>query len=271
MVLWIILILLLVLAGGACFMIAPGKRRDTRRFEGKAFAHRGLFDNEHGVPENSLAAFRRARAHGFGVELDVQLTKDGQVVVFHDDTLERVCGNEGTIGSYTYQELQRFRLYRTRERIPLFSEVLKELGGMPVICEIKVAAGTDYQALCEKAAPLIDSYRGDICIESFNPKAVGWFRKNRPEMIRGQLTMNFMKDPGGLPFPIRLAMSHCLVNVIGRPDFIAYGVDWGETLGFMICRSFHPMLAAWTITSQEQQETVRKRYHSVIFDHYIAQ
>ena len=106
---------------------------------------------------------------------------------------------------------------------------------------------------------------------SFDPKAVGWFRKNRPEMIRGQLTMNFMKDPGGLPFPMRLAMSHCLVNVIGRPDFIAYGVDWGETLGFMICRSFHPMLAAWTITSQEQQETVRKRYHSVIFDHYIAQ
>ncbi len=271
MPLWGYLLLLLILFGLICFAVAPGKRRDTKAFEGRAFAHRGLFDNEAGIPENSLAAFRRARARGFGVELDVQLTKDGQVVVFHDDTLSRVCGDDGKIGDYAYHELKRFRLLKTPERIPLFSEVLKELGDVPVICEIKVAKGADYQALCEKALPLIKEYRGNICIESFNPYAVGWFRKNCPDMIRGQLTMNFMKDADGLPFLTRLAMSELFVNCIGRPDFVAYGVDWGETLGFKLCRSFHPMLAAWTVTSQEQQQELRRRYHSVIFDHYIAQ
>ncbi len=96
MVATIVLIVILLLAGLILFLVAPGKRRDTGKFERKAFAHRGLHDNPGGIPENSLAAFRRARAHGYGVELDVQLSKDGQVVVFHDDTLDRVCGVWGT-------------------------------------------------------------------------------------------------------------------------------------------------------------------------------
>ena len=271
MALLIILVVILLLSGAVCFMVAPGKRRDTRVFEGKAYAHRGLFDNEGKIPENSLAAFRRARMHGFGVELDVQLTKDGQVVVFHDDTLTRMCGVDGKIGDFSYHELKRFRLLGTSERIPLFSEVLQELGGMAVICEVKVAQGADYEALCKATAPFIDGYKGDICMESFDPKAVAWFKKNRPDLIRGQLTMNFLKDSGGLPFIAAFALSNLMLNFIARPDFIAYGDDWGETWGFKLCRSFHPMLAAWTVTSQDQQDRLLKKYHSVIFDHYVAQ
>ncbi len=142
---------------------------------------------------------------------------------------------------------------------------------MPVICEIKVPAGQDAAEICAKAAPFIDGYKGDICMESFNPKAVQWFRKNRPDLVRGQLTMNFMKEPCGEPLLTRIAMSHLLVNVLGRPDFIAYGDYTGDTVGFALCRLFHPMLAAWTVTSQEQQDQLKNRYHTVIFEQYLAQ
>lgn len=271
MVATIVLIVILLLAGLFLFLVAPGKRRDTGKFERKAFAHRGLHDNPGGIPENSLAAFRRARAHGYGVELDVQLSKDGQVVVFHDDTLDRVCGVPGHLYEKDYAELKRLRLLGTDERIPLFSEVLAALDGMPVICEIKVPAGQDAAEICAKAAPFIDGYKGDICMESFNPKAVQWFRKNRPDLVRGQLTMNFMKEPCGEPLLTRIAMSHLLVNVLGRPDFIAYGDYTGDTAGLALCRLFHPMLAAWTVTSQEQQDQLKNRYHTVIFEQYLAQ
>lgn len=267
----IVLVVILLIVLLFFYLVAPGKRRDTGRFERKAFAHRGLFDNKGGIPENSLAAFRRARAHGYGVELDVQLSKDGQVVVFHDDTLNRVCGVEGHLYEKDYRELRQIPLLGTDERIPLFSEVLAALDGMPVICEIKVPEGQDAAEICAKAAPFIDGYKGDICIESFNPKAVQWFKKNRPQMVRGQLTMNFMKEPCGLGLLARIGMSNLFVNVLGRPDFIAYGDYTGDTLGFAACRLFHPMLAAWTITSQEQQDKLKNRYHTVIFEQYLAQ
>lgn len=267
----ITVLVLVLLAALFIWALKPRKRRDTSRFEKKVYAHRGLYDNNNGIPENSLAAFKRARVHQYGVELDVQLTKDGKVVVFHDDTLNRMCGVDGHIYDFTYVQLRQFRLLKTGERIPLFTDVLEELDGVPVICEIKVPAGTSAAAISEKAAPMIDGYKGDICVESFDPRAVQWFRKNRPELIRGQLSMNFMKDRCGQPILFCFAMTHLLVNVLGRPDFIAYGVDLGAPVGFQVCRSwFRPMLAAWTVTSQDQQDQLVKVFDAIIFEQYFA-
>lgn len=267
MVILLICILLILLL---LWAIKPGKRRDTSRFEKRVYAHRGLYDNDGGIPENSLAAFRRARVHRYGVELDVQLTKDGQPVIFHDDTLNRMCGVDGHVYDFTYVQLRQFRLLGSAERIPLFADVLTELDGMPIICEIKVPAGQNAAEICEKSVSLIDGYKGDICIESFNPLAVRWFKKNRPSMIRGQLSMNFMKDRGGQPWAVSFGMSHLLVNFLGRPDFIAYDVANRYALGFDLCRSlFHPMLAAWTVRSQDQQDRL-KEFDAIIFEGYLA-
>lgn len=266
-------VVLLLLCALALLLIWPGRPSEAQLapFARRCFAHRGLHTPDKAVPENSLPAFRRAVEAGYGIELDIQLSRDGAVVVFHDDTLDRVCGVPGHLYEKDYAELKRLRLLGTDERIPLFSEVLAALDGMPVICEIKVPAGQDAAEICAKAAPFIDGYKGDICMESFNPKAVQWFRKNRPGLVRGQLTMNFMKEPCGEPLLTRIAMSHLLVNVLGRPDFIAYGDYTGDTAGFALCRLFHPMLAAWTVTSQEQQDQLKNRYHTVIFEQYLAQ
>lgn len=118
----------LLLSSGAfvfasAYMIAPGRADPyiKQLFSGRNFAHRGLHSIEDGIPENSLAAFRAARENGFGIELDLQLTCDGQVVVFHDHDLNRMCGADVTVDELTYDELKKYRLAGTNEHIPLFS------------------------------------------------------------------------------------------------------------------------------------------------------
>jgi glycerophosphoryl diester phosphodiesterase len=135
-------------------------------FQNRTFAHRGLFEADQIVPENSLPAFRAAVEAGYGVELDVQLTKDKVVVVFHDDNLKRVCGVDARVDSYTFEELQAFPLLHTGERIPAFMDVLGVLGGrIPMIVELK--SGGDWKTLCEKTLALLKDYRGDYCVEAF--------------------------------------------------------------------------------------------------------
>ena len=111
-------------------------RPDRQPFLGVYYAHRGLHDNGGDAPENSMRAFEKAVEAGYGIELDVQLSKDRVPVVFHDFTLERVCGIKGKVYDYTYEELQEFRLCRSEERIPRFEDFLEMVGGrVPLIVE----------------------------------------------------------------------------------------------------------------------------------------
>ena len=110
---------------------------DTEPFKKVLYAHRGLFDNATNAPENSLAAFQKAVDAGYGIELDIQLTKDKIPVVFHDFTLDRVCGVKGKVCDFTYEELLKFPLSGSDQRIPKFSEVLSLVDGrVPLIVEI---------------------------------------------------------------------------------------------------------------------------------------
>ena len=105
--------------GGFVYLIAPGSIRKKQRapFQNRNFAHRGLHKRDKSVPENSLAAFERAASYGYGIELDVQLSKDGRVVVFHDDTLNRVCGVDARVDSKTFDELRQIGRASCRERV----------------------------------------------------------------------------------------------------------------------------------------------------------
>jgi len=161
----------------ALILIKPGKKRDTSYFYNKMYAHRGLHDDV--VPENSLTAFRLARENGYGVELDVQMTKDGQLVVFHDGNLKRVCGVDGFLRDYTYEELQQFSLKGTQEKIPLFSTVLNTLGTTDLICEIKGDNGNKNYVICQKTYEALLQYPGRYCVESFSPYLVKWFKDNQ--------------------------------------------------------------------------------------------
>lgn len=250
--------------GGLVFLVAPGRARkkDKQPFMYKNFAHRGLHKKDKTIPENSLAAFERASAYGYGMELDVQLSKDGQVVVFHDDTLDRVCGVDSRVDEKTYDELSQLSLCGTTQTIPLFSEVLKTVRGRgPLIVELK--NGKRNEELCEKTYALLSKYSGEYCIESFNPFIVRWFKKNAPEVIRGQLA-NPPKDYNGEVGPITaVILGNCLLNFLARPQFIAYKIT-PKPFTVKLCEALGAMKVAWTSHDWVNE----KFYDAVIFEFY---
>ena len=208
------------------WLLAPGRasRRQRAPFQGRNFAHRGLHSRDRQVPENSLEAFRLAAKAGYGIELDVQLSRDGQVVVFHDDTLDRVCGVPGRVDSMSYAQLSQLRLCGTEQGIPLLSEVLATVRGRgPLIVELK--SGLHNRALCEKTYALLEDYRGEVCVESFNPFIVAWFRFHGRDLLRGQLAMprrDYLSAGQSAFWAVML--SNTLLNFWARPQFIAYKI-----------------------------------------------
>lgn len=250
--------------GGLVFLVAPGRasKKDKKPFMYKNFAHRGLHKKDKTVPENSLAAFERASAYGYGMELDVQLSKDGQVVVFHDDTLNRVCGIDSRVDEKTYDELRQMSLCGSTQTIPLFSEVLKTVRGRgPLIVELK--NGKRNEELCEKTYALLSKYSGEYCIESFNPFIVRWFKKNAPEVIRGQLA-NPPKDYNGEVGPLTaVILGNCLLNFLARPQFIAYKIT-PKPFTVKLCEALGAMKVAWTSHDWVNE----KFYDAVIFEFY---
>ena len=250
--------------GGLVFLVAPGRasKKDKKPFMYKNFAHRGLHKKDKTVPENSLAAFERASAYGYGMELDVQLSKDGQVVVFHDDTLNRVCGVDSRVDEKTYDELRQMSLCGSTQTIPLFSEVLKTVRGRgPLIVELK--NGKRNEELCEKTYALLSKYSGEYCIESFNPFIVRWFKKNAPEVIRGQLA-NPPKDYNGEVGPLTaVILGNCLLNFLARPQFIAYKIT-PKPFTVKLCEALGAMKVAWTSHDWVNE----KFYDAVIFEFY---
>ncbi len=261
----IILLAVLVLFYLGAIMPRMGKRPDTSGLMGHYYAHRGLHDNQSDAPENSMAAFGKAVEAGYGIELDVQLSKDRIPVVFHDETLERVCGVKGKVRDYTFQELQEFTLLDSEEKIPRFADFLKLVDGRaPLIIEIKIYEKA--ATVCSLADELIRQYRGTYCIESFHPLALWWYRKNRPRVIRGQLSSNFRKKgrPEAPPF---FLVHYLLFNFLGKPDFIAYDHHHKKNISRRLCRVLYKALSvAWTIRSQKELAECREDFSLFIFE-----
>ena len=218
---------------------------DPSVFKGVFYAHRGLYDNQGGIPENSLPAFRAAAEKGYGVELDVQLSSDGAVVVFHDDTLDRVCGVHGNVVDFRLAELQRMKLLDTEEVMPLFTDVLDVLsrGAGPLIVELK--AGKRNDELCEKTRELLRTYPGVYCVESFDPNIVTWFKKNAPDIVRGQLAMPEEYYAAGVNRLLRRLLAGCRFSFLNRPDFIAYRIG-PRPARVLRKREKGVLLIAWT-------------------------
>lgn len=292
----IILIVIAVLILLMLFLIAPGHgNKETKKvFYHLNLAHRGLHTPLPGseyhegykillsekpdkstsgknesvefIPENSLAAFCRAAENGYGIELDIQLTKDEQVVVFHDDTLPRVCGVNGRVDDYTYEELCAFRLLNTDERIPLFSEVLAAVNGRtPLLVELK--NGPKNSLLCEKGLALLRGYKGLFCIESFSPFIVKWFRKNAPDILRGQLSSPYRELRKELPGFPAFMLGHLLTNFLARPQFIAYYKE-KHSVTVKLAEAMGAMKFVWTARPTDDVKKLESSHDSVIFEFY---
>ena len=260
-------------------------RPDYRPFFGHMYAHRGLHNmnpaieklksikNTHApqpetdrLPENSYAAIKRAADLGYGIEFDVHLTKDDVPVVFHDDTLNRICGVKGNLRDYTYAQLQQFRLLGTEERIPAFADILKMVDGrVPLIIEYKVEKNAD--KLCRICDRILSDYKGLYCIESFHPMAVRWYKIHRPNIVRGQLSEDFTRQKLNIPY---FLLSHLIGNCYASPDFIAYNCKHKDELSRTICRKLYRSLSvAWTVRSQEELDRVSRSFDLFIFEGFV--
>lgn len=245
---------------------------DMAPFKKWLYAHRGLHDNMSEAPENSLKAFSRAVEAGYGIELDIQMSKDKVPVVFHDFTLRRVCGREGKVSDYTYQELQKFRLCGSNERIPRLEDVLRLVDGrVPLIVELKIEKLLN-TAICSAGDKLLAGYKGMYCIESFHPLAVFWYRRHRKGVVRGQLSDAFLRQREKFRNPFCFFLEYLLFNWLAKPDFIAYNHKYPKVLSRRFCRElFRNTAAAWTIKSQEQLRAARKNFDIFIFDSFIPE
>ena len=266
---WILLAcggMLLAAAAMYLFMIKTAPLKKTRmEAYGKRFAHRGLWDAD--APENSLVAFEKAVNAGYGIEFDIHKTLDGQVVVFHDDTLMRMCGVEGKLEEKTLDELRELRLLGTDQRIPTLQELLDLVDGrVPLLVELKgesIATG-----LCPLADAILSQYKGDYIVESFNPMLLRWYKKHRPRVIRGQLFCH-LNNGKGIKRVIYALITVLMTNVLARPHFLARGQDSAHNPSFLICKYlFRAPSFVWTVRAQEQIPA-QSSTEGIIFEGFI--
>ena len=259
---------LLIVAALALFLTAPGlhRRRRMARWQGMRFAHRGLHGGDR--VENTLPAFHAACENGYGMELDIQFSRDGRVVVFHDDTLLRLTGDRRRVSACTLEELKAFRLKGVEDaRVPTLREVLDLVDGRtPLLIELK--SGKNNALLCQRLMEHLKDYRGEYLVESFNPMIVWWFRRHAPQIVRGQLVCpmrGYRHSAGKIS---AFFMAGLLLNVFSRPDFVAYDVNAQRFFSPHFQRfCFKTPMAAWTVRRQEIEDLVQRRGEISIFEH----
>jgi len=267
---FIVICIIAVFAKVLIYFIKPGKMSTSaevtaQKFKGLNCAHRGLYTKDQQVPENSITAFIAARAEGYGIELDVQLSKDDKVVVFHDDCLKRVCGIDTPVNNKSWEELSNIPLFNTSENIPLLSDVLDAIGDTPVIVELK-SAGPNNSRLCEKTLKVLREKGQNWCIESFDPRIVSWFKKNASDVLRGQLSRQ-PKDMEGISGITAFLLGNLLTNFMARPHFIAYE-NVKLPLTVKLCKTMKPMNVIWTIIPEHDILKCEEENDTIIFEYF---
>ena len=265
------IILAIFCVAGVLFFLSlmgRGNNPGLEALRGHAYAHRGLHGN--GIPENSMASFKAALDHGYGIELDIHLIKDGNLAIIHDSSLKRTTGCDVKITELTTTQLANYKLEGTSETIPTFSQVLELYAGKyPLIIELK-ADGNNQRALVAAAVKAMEGYSGKYCMESFDPRCVYWLKKDFPHIIRGQLTENYFKTKNKLPAVLKFLLQHNMLNFLTRPDFVSYKfADRKSTVTNFLCRKVWKLQGVtWTLRSQGEYDTAVKEGWLPIFENF---
>jgi len=262
--------LLILLSAAVIYCTAPGKmtteaKQTAKEFYGLNCTHRGLHTEDQKTPENSAPAIRAARAGGYGVEIDIRLSKDDKVIVFHDEDLVRACGINEKVADKTWDELSQLKLFGTDEHIPLLTDALDILEDTPVLIELK-SIGDKNTILCEKTLEIMREKGKIWCIESFDPRICKFFRKNAPDVLRGQLSA-----PAGLlqgmSKPAKFLLGNLFTNFIARPHFISYSYT-PHPLPVKLCRAMKPMKMIWPVRPDHDIQKCENQNDTIIFEYY---
>lgn len=269
---WFIYLFFFILLLVPFIAIKPTRSRKAAMspFTQTIIAHRGLFDNEGDAPENTLPAFKKAITGNYGIELDVQLSADHVPIVHHDFSLKRLAHSPEKIITKTAQELGTYPLCASTATIPTLQEVLDLVDGqVPLIIEIK-NTDDNWRESASKVAALLDAYTGLYCVEAFDPRVIRWFKKNRPQVLRGILSTNFFKSKKEMSFFKKATATHLWTNFLIGPDFIAYNYRYKNQLFYWLCRKlYHPINAAWTVRDKETLHAVQDDFQIVICDTFL--
>jgi len=246
-------------------MYTPSKvDRDLSFLTTNYIAHRGYYENNTDHPENSMNAFKRALDNNFGIEFDLQMTKDNKIVIFHDDDMERMTGIKGRICDFTYQQLLKIDLIGSKEKIPLFEDFVKLVNGkVPLIIEIKSCKDTN-QKLVDKLVDMLHKYpKKNYGVYSFDPRVVRMVYKKDPSIIRGLLTMYYDNK---YSFLTRFVCNNLLSINIAKPDFLSSDTSF-RPKKYNKWKKHSPIIT-WTIRSKEQEKECLSYFDNVIFERY---
>ncbi len=263
---FVVAIVVVAIAALYLFLIFPAARRhpDRWRMCGQYIAHRGLHSLTPDAPENSLTAYRKAIEHGFMIEIDIRLTADGEVVIFHDDDLRRLFGVDRKVEDMTLAELQTYRLPNTQETIPTLQECLAAVNGkVALLIEFKCMYKT-YRSLCEKANAILSTYKGPYMIQSFYPLVLRWYKRHRRDICRGQLAAGFK----GEAYYKRL-LGHMVFNCLARPDFVSYDHLDESHPARRLVTGLGAFPVGWTFTSEDAVRQNRHAFRTYIFEQFI--
>lgn len=226
----------------------------------KIISHRGYHDN--GIIENTIPAFLKSIKNNLPIELDVYLTKDSKMVVFHDKTLKRLLDVDRNIEDCTYEELLRYSFLESNDKIPLLSDVLELVSGSVLIL-IEVKRSTHYRKTCRALLEELESYHGKIQIQSFDFRIVRWFLKKK-KYPTGLLVTPKM-DVQATVYR-KLVNSFTFVTKFIRPDFVSFDITGVPSEFVKKLRRANIPVNLWTIRNQKQMDKAR-RYG----DFYIAE
>jgi len=240
--------------------------KDLSWIQNNLIAHRGLYNKDQSIPENSLLAYQLALDKGYSIELDLNVLKDGTVLAFHDHTFKRPCNDNRELSEVTYDEIKDLTLFSSQEKIPTLQNVLDLVQEkVPLLIELKPHG--DVVFLCESMMKIMMDYKGKYAVFSFHPRVVSWFKKYHPEVIRGQISEYFKTDKAMNPIS-KYLMKSMFFNRFTRPDFISYGIYDMPNKYIDKAMKKGITVISYAARTKEQFDFVKSHYHNTVFEFF---
>lgn len=235
-------------------------------------AHRGLHDKAKGRIENSLSAARAAIHHGFAIECDVELSSDGEAMVFHDHLLERLTGEAGRVNHRTARELQSLKLLGSSDTIPTLPEFLALVDGqVPIICEIKSHFNGDHR-IALRASEIARNYKGPLAFKSFDPQQLVALREAKSPRPLGFIGECVYDDPEwNFLSPQQKADLIGLAHYAAtKPDFLSWWIrDLPNAASVLYRQALNLPVMTWTIRTPEQRAKAALHADQMVFEGFM--
>jgi glycerophosphoryl diester phosphodiesterase len=247
------------------------QRRKVDFITARPIAHRGLHDISQGIVENTASAFAGAIDRGYAIECDLQLTADGEAVVFHDERLERLTQGRGMVKDLTAAEMKRLEIRQSKDHVQTLGELLEQVKGkVPLIIELKSHWDRD-ERLAARALAVLKGYGGPHCLMSFDPDIVAAVGRMSPQTIRGIVAERaFDSYYDALPLKTQLELRTFAHLNRTRPDFVSFhfgDLPWAPVTAL---RAAGMPVITWTIRSAEEAWTALRFSDQITFEGFAA-